>query len=96
MIDLDSIFTAAEKRALATLVKRGFEAFAEARLDDVRELETGRRRRTFRNSGRYDLVLALRHAAPKAEDPGPDPEVEAGKPDPTEDPAPEAGDPADG
>ncbi|GEM_PF-6495485 len=102
MIDLDSIFTENERAALALLVRRGFEAFTAARLDDVRELATGKRRRTFRNRGRYDLVLALRHAAPApAEDPEPEPGPKTEDPDPepgpeTEEPDPEAEDPADG
>jgi len=65
-IDFDAVFTEAEKDALALLVQRGFRAFTAARLEDVRELD-GRRRRTFRNRGRYDLALMLRVADP---DPG--------------------------
>ena len=49
-----------EKAAIATLVAGGFKAFTEAKLEDVRELATGKRRRTFRNQGRYQLVLACR------------------------------------
>ena len=48
------------KAAIDVLVAAGFRAFTEAKLEDVRELDTGRRMRTFRNQGRYDLVLAAR------------------------------------
>lgn len=82
MIDLDTIFTDEERAALALLVRRGFMAFTAARLDDVRELSTGKRWRTFRNRGRYDLVLALRSAAALPEDPEPTPQTEAREPDP--------------
>ncbi len=86
MVDLETIFTEDERAALALLTRRGFRAFTRARLDDVRELDTGRRRRTFRNRGRYDLVLALRRAEPPAEapeiDPGTEPEAEAPRTDP--------------
>jgi len=60
MKSFDKAFSREEEQALAVLQARGFKAFTEAKLEDVRELETGRRRRTFRNQGRYDLVLALR------------------------------------
>jgi hypothetical protein len=62
MIDPD-LLTEEEKAAIAVLQVGGFLAFTEAKLDDVRELETGRRWRTFRNQGRYDLVLACRKLA---------------------------------
>jgi len=48
------------KAAIDVLVAAGFRAFTEAKLEDVRELDTGRRLRTFRNQGRYELVLAVR------------------------------------
>lgn len=57
--------------AIELLEAAGFEAFTAAYLGDVVELRTGARRRTFRNQGRYELVLALRSlpdekmAAPK-------------------------------
>jgi hypothetical protein len=60
MIDPSRVFTEEQKNAIAVLLAAGFAAFADARLDDVRELDTGRRRRTFRNQGRYAMVLALR------------------------------------
>ncbi len=58
--DIGSFLSEEEKEAIAVLVRNGFSAFTEAKLDDVRELDTGRRRRTFRNQGRYDLVLAVK------------------------------------
>ena len=59
--DIGSFLSDEEKEAIAILVgKYGFSAFTEAKLEDVRELDTGRRRRTFRNQGRYDLVLAAK------------------------------------
>ncbi|MEE4112714.1 MAG: hypothetical protein V2I40_07860 [Desulfobacteraceae bacterium] len=63
VIDFDSVFTEPEKEALALLEKRGFQAFTEVKLEDVREL-SGKRRRTFSHRGRYDLILALRKADP--------------------------------
>lgn len=47
--------------ALELLDASGFKIFMEAKLEDVREI-TGRRHRTFRNEGRYDLVAALKKA----------------------------------
>ena len=49
-----------EKSAIEVLISGGFVAFTEAKIDNVRELGTGMRRRTFRNRGRYQLVLACR------------------------------------
>jgi len=71
MIDLELIFTQEEKQAMSVLTARGFKPFIEAKLEDVRELD-GRRHRTFRNQGRYDLILALK----KAEMPDMNPEHE--------------------
>lgn len=48
------------KDAIAVLVENGFTAFAQAKLEDVYELDTGKRQPTFRNAGRYDLVIAMR------------------------------------
>ena len=53
----------AQKDAVGLLEEAGFMAFTDARLEDVRELSTGKRRRTYRNQGRYGLVLALKSAA---------------------------------
>ena len=50
-----------EKSAIDVLVAGGFLAFTEARIDNVRELGTGLRRRTFRNRGRYQLVLVCQN-----------------------------------
>ena len=73
------------KAAIDVLLAAGFRAFTEAKLEDVRELDTGRRVRTFRNQGRYELVIAARRVedlacAPDPADrcepqgpPGPDP-----------------------
>lgn len=58
--DIEKLLTPAEKDALAVLTAGGFSAFTEAKLEDVRELGTGRRRPTWRNSGRYDLVVAFK------------------------------------
>jgi len=49
-----------EKSAIEVLIAGGFVAFTEAKIDNVRELGTGMRRRTFRNRGRYQLILACR------------------------------------
>jgi len=61
MINLELIFTQEEKQAMSVLTARGFKPFIEAKLEDVKELD-GRRHRTFRNQGRYDLILALKKA----------------------------------
>jgi hypothetical protein len=52
-----------EKTAIEVLIAGGFMAFTEAKIDNVRELGTGLRRRTFRNRGKYQLVLACRDLA---------------------------------
>ena len=49
-----------EIAAIGILEKGGFELFTEAKIEDVRELKTGSRRRTFRNSGRYQLIIAFK------------------------------------
>jgi hypothetical protein len=68
MLDLETIFTEEEKAALSLLVSRGFKVFTEGKLGDVRELD-GSRRRTFRNEGRYDLILALKKAEMPVQEP---------------------------
>ena len=73
------------KAAIDVLLAAGFRAFTEAKLEDVRELDTGRRVRTFRNQGRYELLLAVRRV-----------EDLAGAPDPEEDREPSGPDPAPG
>ena len=60
-MDLESIFTEQEKAALSLLTKAGFQVFSEAQVEETRELE-GKRLWTFKNEGRYDLVLALKSA----------------------------------
>jgi len=62
-MDLDSIFSEEEKAALALLTRRGFAVLTEAKIDDVKTLD-GNRHRTFKNQGRYDLILALKKAEP--------------------------------
>lgn len=46
------------RAAIQVLDDEGFEMFTSAKLEDVIELKSGRRRRTYRNSGRYDLIIA--------------------------------------
>ena len=67
-MDLETIFTEQEKQALSILIARGFKAFTEAKLEDVRDL-AGKRHRTFSNQGRYDLILALKKAEMPAQEP---------------------------
>jgi hypothetical protein len=71
------LLTDEEKDAVAVLLAGGFMAMTECRISDVRELDTGRRRPTFRNQGRYDLVIGIKsmegRALPERGDAG-DPE----------------------
>ena len=60
-MNFNDLLTEEEKAAISVLEAGGFQAFTEAKLEDVRELATGKRRRTFRNQGRYQLVLACRN-----------------------------------
>lgn len=60
-MNFNELLSPEEQSAIGVLEAGGFKAFTEARLADVRELGTGLRRRTFRNRGRYQLVLACRH-----------------------------------
>lgn len=56
---ISKLVTEEEKNAIAVLLRGGFAAFTECRIEDVRELDTGRRRPTWRNQGRYDLVIGI-------------------------------------
>jgi len=47
-----------EAAAMKSLIDAGFLHFIDTKIDDCREAETGRRLRTFRNRGRYAVVLA--------------------------------------
>jgi hypothetical protein len=60
MIDFDALLTDDEKAAIATLEAGGFISLAEARLNDCRDLNSGKRMRTFRLRGRYDIIIACR------------------------------------
>lgn len=60
MKSFKKVFPAKVESAIATLANAGFAAFTEAKIGDVRELDSGSSRRTFRHEGRYRLVLALR------------------------------------
>lgn len=66
-----------EKEAIAVLTGKGFTAFTQVKVRDVRELETGLRQRTFRNRGRYDLVIAIRDLGPRLPEPEPEPKPES-------------------
>lgn len=59
-MNFSELLSPEEHSAITVLMAGGFQAFTDARLADVRELGTGRRQRTFRNRGRYDLVFAIR------------------------------------
>lgn len=52
-----------EKSAITTLVAGGFLSLADVKIRDCRDLASGKRYRTFRNRGKYDLVLACRNLA---------------------------------
>lgn len=75
------------KAAIDVLLAAGFRAFTEAKIEDVRELDTGRRVRTFRNQGRYELLLAVRRVEDLAGAPDPAGRHESQGP-PGPDPAP--------
>ena len=60
-MNFNELLSPEEQAAIAVLAAGGFKAFTEAKMADVRELGTGLRRRTFRNRGRYQLVLACRN-----------------------------------
>lgn len=79
MADFASILPEPVRQAIAVLCAAGFRAFTEVKFEDVRELDSGRRMRTFRHSRRrWELVLAaeriedLEHAQPMAPEPAPD------------------------
>jgi len=60
-MNFNELLSPEEQAAIAVLAAGGFRAFTQARIADVRELDTKLRRRTFRNRGRYQLVLACRN-----------------------------------
>ena len=59
-MDFEKLLSSDEQDAIAVLQAGGFKAFTDAKMADVRELGTGMRWRTFRNRGRYQLVLACK------------------------------------
>jgi hypothetical protein len=59
-MDFDKLLSSDEQTAISVLQAGGFKAFTDAKMADVRELGTGLRWRTFRNRGRYQLVLACK------------------------------------
>lgn len=59
--EISGLLSEQEKNAIAVLMAGGFVALTECKIEDTRELSTGRRRRTFRNSGRrWDLMIGFR------------------------------------
>ncbi len=67
MIDPSKVFTEEQKAAIDTILAAGFEAFADTKIQDTRELGTGKRRRTWRHRRRYAMVLALKNIPPEIE-----------------------------
>ena len=63
MIDFDALLTDEEKKAIAVLEAGGFVSLADLRIRDCRDLSSGKRMRTFRMRGRYDLVIACKNLA---------------------------------
>ena len=59
--DIRPHLSAAEMKAVAVLEGRGWRVFLNTKIEETQEKD-GLRRSTFRNQGRYDLVLALRAA----------------------------------
>ncbi|WP_319525678.1 hypothetical protein [uncultured Desulfosarcina sp.] len=59
-MDFEKLLSSDEQAAIAVLQAGGFKAFTDAKMADVRELDTSLRLRTFRNRGRYQLVLACK------------------------------------
>lgn len=67
MIDPSKVFTEEQKAAIDIMLAAGFVAFADTKIQDTRELGTGRRTRTFRHRRRYAMVLALKDIPPEVE-----------------------------
>ena len=63
MIDFNALLTDEEKKAIGVLEAGGFVSLADLRIRDCRDLTSGKRMRTFRMRGRYDLVIACRNIA---------------------------------
>lgn len=61
--EIAKLLTPKEKDALAVLISSGFMAFTECKIEETRELSTGRRRPTWRNAGRWDLVVGFKKLA---------------------------------
>ena len=55
--------SAAELKAVGTLESEGWQLFVDAKLEETGEKD-GKRRRTFRTEGRYNLVLACKTVKP--------------------------------
>lgn len=55
--------SAAELKAVGALESEGWLVLTDAKIDESGEKD-GHRRRTFRNEGRYNLVLARRKVKP--------------------------------
>lgn len=86
-----ALLTDEEKEALAVLHEGGFIAMTECKIEDGRELDTGRRQPTWRHQGRYDLVMCIKDLAGRnraQQDPDPDNTPQAdGDPNAPTDPA---------
>ena len=59
-MDITKYLTEDEKNAISVLEAGGFISFLDVKIDDVVEVSSTLRRRTFRNSGKYKLVIACR------------------------------------
>ena len=66
MIDFEALLTDEEKEAIAVLESGGFLSLSDVKINDCRDLNSGNRMRTFRNRGKYDLVIACRNLSDRA------------------------------
>lgn len=57
------LLTEEEKTAIAVLSAGGFVSLSAVKIADCRDLASGNRYRTFRNRGRYDIVIGCRNLA---------------------------------
>ena len=66
MIDFEALLTDEEKEAIAVLEGGGFLSLSDVKINDCRDLNSGKRMRTFKNRGKYDLVIACRRLAERS------------------------------
>ena len=85
MIDFEALLTDEEKEAIAVLEGGGFLSLSDVKINDCRDLNSGKRMRTFKNRGKYDLVIACRKLSARAAAMDETPAAESGKAEGQED-----------